>query len=77
MDNQAKFWDTFGSNPFLWPAKPTDTSIDAASKKLQKYSAQCQLDIFMHLCQLDYVGDEKIDPALNTVELCCQINEMR
>ena len=31
----------------------------------------------MHLCMLDYVGHDKIDPALNVVEICRQINGLK
>ena len=31
----------------------------------------------MHLCMLDYVGNDKVDPSLNAVEVCRQISEVK
>ena len=31
----------------------------------------------MHLCMLDYVGNDKIDPSLNVVEVCRQISGLK
>ena len=31
----------------------------------------------MHLCMLDYVGNDKVDPSLNVVEVCRQISEVK
>ena len=30
----------------------------------------------MHLCMLDYVGNDKVDPSLNVVEVCRQISNV-
>ena len=31
----------------------------------------------MHLCMLDYVGSNKIDPTLNVQEVCRQISDLK
>ena len=31
----------------------------------------------MHLCMLDYVGNDKVGPSLNVVEVCRQISEVK
>ena len=44
---------------------------------LREYGESCKLDIFLHLCRLNYVGHDKIDVTRNTQEVCTQICELQ
>ena len=56
LDSQDKFEDTFGMNPRIMPMIPTGSDIHVIQKLLRDFSEACRLDIFMHLCMMDYVG---------------------
>ena len=73
LDNQTELALTFVEFPMLLLTRPTDTDNGSAMLMLHKYSEKCQLDIFIYLCMLDYVGHNKVDPPLNVVEVCRKI----
>ena len=77
LNNQTEFVRTFSSNPTLVPSKPIYTDNSSAMLLLHNFSEKCKLDVFMHLCILDYVGNDKVDPSLNAVEVCRQISEVK
>ena len=62
LDGDDQFRQTFGDDPDMLPERPWDSNVTVARKILHEYSEQCKLDIFIHLCQLDYVGESNIDP---------------
>ena len=43
-------------------------------KVLRYFSEGCKLDVFMHLCMLDYVGHDQVDTLLNVQEICRKIS---
>ena len=77
LDNQTEFVKTFGSNPTLLPSMPTHPDNGSAMLLLHNFSEKCKLDIFIHLCMLDYVGNDIVDPSLNVVEVCRQISDVK
>ena len=77
LDNQTEFGKTFGAPPTLVPSKPTETKNVSAVLMLHKLSEKRKLHMFMHLCMLDLVGHEKVDPSLSVVEVCCQISGVK
>ena len=77
LDNQEEFTKTFGSSPTLLPSKPIDNDNGSTISTLHTYSGKCQLDIFMYLCMLDFVGHDKINPSLNLFEVCRKISELK
>ena len=65
------------NRPCNLPEKPTYTDGLATRNMLRKFSEKCKFDIFMHICMLDYVGGDKIDPTLNVQEICRQITGLK
>ena len=62
----------------MLPSSPTKTVTDSSCHKtIRNYSDQCKLEIFLHLCQLNYVGLTNIDIGLNTLEVCSHISELK
>ena len=60
LDSQHNVDTTFGINPRIMPVIPTGSDIHVIQKLLRDFSEACRLDIFMHLCMLDYVGHDKL-----------------
>ena len=77
LDSQNEFNLTFGIEPVMLPEKPNDYDSLATSRILQTYTEKCKFDIFMHLCRLDYVGSDKIDPTLSVQEVCRKISDLK
>ena len=77
LDNDANFTKTFGDHPTMLPEKPLDSNHVTVHQKIHAYAELCKLDIFMHLCKLDYVGADNVDPGLNVVEVCRQISSLK
>ena len=77
LDNMTEFQLTFGISPFMLPSSPTKTSTDMSCQKISRdYGELCKLEIFMHLCMLNYVGHTKVDVGLNTLDICSQISDV-
>ena len=77
LDSQEGFNFTFGESLAILPNSPTSKKSDSCYVMIQKYNDLCKLSIFLHLCQLNYVGDTTIDVGLNTMEVCGQISTLR
>ena len=77
MDSQKDFTTTFGSTATLLHENPMNNNSQAASQLMRDYSKDCMLDIFMHLCLLRYVDQDKIDPNLNVTEVCHKIGALK
>ena len=67
---------TVGLLHTMLPSRPTNNDHDSASNMLKLFSDKCHLDIFLHLCQHDYVGHNNVDPSLNVVDVCHTINNL-
>ena len=77
LDSEEKINQTFGDHPAMLSERPWDSNNMATSKLLQYYAELCKLDIFMHLCKLDYVGEDNVESVLNVVEVCCHISKLK
>jgi hypothetical protein len=73
LDSQIKFKATFGLNPRVLPMKPSGSDTNNIQDLLRDLEEKCRLDIFMHLCMIDYVGHDKIDPALHVQDVSKQL----
>ena len=76
LDSQADFDSTFGINPRLLPTNPSNIDSSHLQRNLRQFSDRCKLDIFLHLCMLDYVGSDSIDISLNVQEVCRKISSL-
>ena len=74
LDSQEEFNITFGNYPTILPSNPTATDYLSPRRLVRDYADKCKLDIFMHLCRLNYVGNDEIDSSLHVQEICRQIN---
>ena len=78
LDNMTGFQLTFGISPFMLPSSPTKTSTDMSCQRIiRDYGELCKLEIFMHLCMLNYVGHTKVDVGLNTLDIYSQISDVK
>jgi len=68
----------FNTKPVLLPSNPVGSVGNSKVKdKLREYGEQCKLDIYLNLCEQDYVGDDLVDNALNAQEVCRKIGEIK
>ena len=74
LDTQSDFDATFGKNPRVLPMIPTGSDIHDIQNLLREFSDKCRLDIFMHQCMIDYVGNDKVDPTLHVQDVCKQLS---
>lgn len=44
---------------------------------MREHEEKCKLDIYLHLCEQDYVGDDLVDNALNVQEVCRKIGALQ
>ena len=77
LDTQYDFDQAFGLTPTLLPENPNNSNYSSCQKLLREYGEKGKLDIFLHLCKLNYVGHDKVDTALNTQEICSKISSLR
>ena len=70
LDNQDAFLQSFGIAPVHLPEKQNNSKYSSCQRILRDYREKCKLDIFLHLCRLNYVGHGKIDVTMNTQEAC-------
>ena len=77
LDNQLTFHSAFGVAPAILSEDPNDSKNPSRAKFLREFGDTCKLDIFLYLCQLNYVGHSKVDTTMNTQEVCSSIGELR
>jgi len=46
-------------------------------EKLRKYEETCKMDVYMYLCEQDYVGEDSTVKTLNAQEVCRKINKIK
>ena len=59
----------------LWP--PGLPWYNRVKEKLRKYGETCKMDVYLHLCEQDYVGEDSMDKTLNAQEVCRKINDIK
>ena len=78
LDSKNELQLTFGTSPFMLPSSPTKTSVNMFCQKIiQEYGDLCKLEMFVHLCVLNYVGHANVDIGLNTLDVCSQISDVK
>ena len=77
MDTQETFNLTIGDSTVILPNDLTSTKSESFYSMIQEYCKLYKLSNFMHLCQLNYVGNDTVDVGLNTLEVCNQISDLR
>ena len=77
LDIQGEFIHTFGAHPKLLPTNPIGLDTRIIQRLLREYSEKCKLEIFMHLCMLDYVGDDRVDQSLHINEVSRKISAIK
>ena len=69
LNDDKKISTTFGHNPILLHGYPISCSKNDASNVITKHMYKCRLDVFMWLCEQDYVGITSSDQDLSLIEL--------
>ena len=57
--------------------KTNQRKIFRVKDKLREYGKKCKLDIYLNLCEQDYVGADYVDNALNSQEICRTIGQLK
>ena len=73
LDGQIGFVSAFESCPVIMPENLNNNNYATCGKILREYGEICKLDIFLHLCRLNYVGHDKVDITMNTQKVCTRI----
>ena len=75
---QQEFHEVLGNKPVLPPSNPIGlVGNSKVQGKLREYGEQCKLNIYLNLCEQDYVGDDLVNNALNAQEVCRKIKEIK
>ena len=77
LDNQAAFLKTCGTGLGPLPENPKNGNCLSYQRILRGYGKKCKLDIFLHLCRLNYVGHDNVDVTMHTQEVCQRISHLR
>ena len=78
LDSMYKFQLTFGTSPFMLRSSPTKISANMSCQKIiREYGDVCKLEMFIHLCVLNYVGHINVNIGLNTLDVCSQISDVK
>ena len=77
LDSQLTFHLAFRVMPAILSENSNNSNNPSCVKILREYGDTCKLDIFLYLCQLNYVGNDKVDTTMNTQEVCSSIGELR
>ena len=77
LDDDSKFEDTFGSNPILYNGRPVTGDRYEVENGLTAHLDKCRLDVFMCLCEQNYVGATNIDKSLSLVELGHALSKLK
>ena len=83
LDDADAFVNEFGTTtPQLLPPQPVNphdsTSSNRAYDNLHQFAQKCMFDVFLHVCQIDYVGSGKgVDSILAVQEVCTRISSLK
>ena len=77
LDNQKEFEKIFGDKPTIIPTELVSQDSLTAAKILYSYSEKCKLDVFLHMCQIYYVGHDSVDNYLIMQDVCFRVSYLR
>ena len=86
LDDQSTFHCTFGMKPVLIPDETRTHSQreiggdpSSVQLNLRAFAEQCKLDVFLHSCRRDYVGDIASTTATmqSVQEICTELSHMK
>ena len=72
LDTQEEFNYTFGIQPRMYTAFGQDEESHDAQRDLDRFIDACHIDVFISICQMDYVGT---DTAATTfyIQVICRL----
>ena len=47
-----------------------------ARRELEQLVDSCQLDVFIYICRIDYVGTDTVDTVFYSQEVCNEISQL-
>ena len=77
LDSQEKFGDTFGANPVLLHAFPVSKSPVDVLASVQAFADKCCLDVFLAICELNYVSSLSTNIKFGVIAVCECITALR
>jgi len=58
FNTQHDFHIVFGLKPTMLSSNPMGLSNNGVKEKLRKYGESCKMDVYLYLCEQDYVGED-------------------
>ena len=77
LDSQENFNKIFGRLPSALPASPLSKTTCDLRHRIQTFAALCRLEVFLHICELNYVGANDGDTNLGVIAICEAITGLR
>ena len=77
MDNDTKFNETFLSNPILLHQRSVTSDKYEVEETITLHLDKCRLDIFMWLCEQNYVGASDADKNLSLIKLGHALSKLK
>ena len=72
LDDQSAFLTTFGYNPTILPYNAIKNEEGGPRNKLLAYANKCMFDVFLYICQEDYVGDISVKSEKKMIIAICK-----
>ena len=66
LDSQIYHLETFGDDPILFHANPTNQNKNISEKELYAFYEICMLNVFIHIIGTFYVGTDNVDDSRST-----------
>ena len=70
VDSQRTYCETFGDDPMIFPANPTNHNKNMAEKELYTFYEFFMFDGSIHIIRKLYVGTDNVDDSMSTQEVC-------
>ena len=77
LDSQEELNDIIGIQPRMYHAFEQDKKSHYARRELERFVDACQLDFFIPVCLIDYVGTDTNENMFNVQEVCNEIYQLR
>ena len=76
MNSQEEFNTILGIQPRMYHAFEQDEEDNDAWRKLKQFVNACQLDIFISVCRMEYIGTDTADTTFYVQEVCNDIPQL-
>ena len=74
LDSQEEFSDTLGIQAMMYHTFEKYDEAHNALRELEQFVDACQLDVFIFVCRMEYVGTDTDDTTFYVQEVCNEIS---